>query len=96
MAANNYYGIPVHGHGQAASYTAATGYPATPTAGVYTAVGTAAAASAAYAQRIQSNAAAAAAYSAYPQTAPTYASAASNLVAAHTQLIRNMPLLRSI
>ena len=82
MAANNYYGIPVHGHGQAASYTAATGYPATPTAGVYTAVGTAAAASAAYAQRIQSNAAAAAAYSAYPQTAPTYASAASNLVAA--------------
>jgi zinc finger RNA-binding protein len=82
MAANNYYGIPVHG--QAASYTAAaaaTGYPAAPTG--YTAVGTAAAASAAYAQRIQSNAAAAAAYTAYPQTAPTYAAAsAAPIVAA--------------
>ena len=77
MAANNYYGIPVHG--QAGSYTAAaTAYPATPGAIGYTAVGHATAAANAatsYAQRVQSNAGQAA-YTAYPQTAPTYAAAA--------------------
>merc|ERR1712106_864442 len=52
MAANNYYGIPVHG--QPAQYTAAaTAYPAAPAVG-YTAVGNATAATAAtsYAQRV--------------------------------------------
>lgn len=50
MAANNYYGIPVHG--QAGSYTAAA-YPGAPAAVGYTAVGHATAANAAtsYAQR---------------------------------------------
>ena len=83
MAANNYYGIPVHG--QAGSYTAAaTAYPATPGAVGYTAVGHATAAANAatsYAQRVQPNASAAAqaaaAYSAYPQSAPTYAANAA-------------------
>jgi len=80
MAANNYYGIPVHG--QAGSYTTAA-YPGAPTAVGYTAVGQATAAHAAtsYAQRVQPAAgaaqAAAAAYSAYPQAAPTYAAAAA-------------------
>jgi len=79
MAANNYYGIPVHG--QPAQYTAAaTAYPAAPAVG-YTAVGHATAATAAtsYAQRVPNAAQAApvAAYTAYPQTAPTYAAAAA-------------------
>ena len=95
MAANNYYGIPVHG--QAGQYTTAAtaAYPGNPGAVGYTAVGHATAAANAassYAQRVQPNAAtaqaqaaAAAAYSAYPQTAPTYAAAAApatSLVAA--------------
>jgi len=83
MAANNYYGIPVHG--QAGSYTAAaTAYQATPGAVGYTAVGHATAAANAatsYAQRVQPSASAAAqaaaAYSAYPQSAPTYAATAA-------------------
>jgi len=91
MAANNYYGIPVHG--QPAQYTAAaTAYPAQP--GLqpgYSAVGHATAAATAatsYAQRVPGAAAGAApapvaAYSAYPQTAPTYAAApATPIVAA--------------